>query len=90
LILSKYIFLIFSSDFFENRKHIHVTYSHKGFKNSCKFWLEPDIELDTNKTGDFSKKELAEIENLVNTHKELLFEQLNKFHNGETVKSIKL
>ncbi len=90
LLLGKYIFLIFSSDFFENRKHIHVTFSHKGFKKSCKFWLEPKIELDENKKGDFSNKELKEIEKLIIKYKKQLLEQLEKFYNGKKIKSIKI
>ena len=43
LILANYIFLIYGSDIHEKRKHVHVTYAHRGFKRSCKFWLEPDI-----------------------------------------------
>lgn len=65
LILSKYIFVIYGTDIYEARKHIHVTYKHKGNKTSCKFWLEPQIELDENKKGDFTSKELVEIKNLI-------------------------
>ena len=43
LILANYIFLIYGSDIHEKRKHVHVSYAHRGFKRSCKFWLEPDI-----------------------------------------------
>lgn len=45
LSLSNYIFLIYGSDIYETRKHIHVTYAHRGFKRSCKFWLEPHVQL---------------------------------------------
>jgi len=37
LILANYIFLIYGSDIYETRKHIHVTYSHRvsnGLANS--------------------------------------------------------
>lgn len=30
LILAKYIFLIYGTDIYEKRKHIHVTYTHRG------------------------------------------------------------
>jgi len=89
LILAKYIFLIYGSDIFETRKHIHVTYNHRGFKRSCKFWLEPEISLDENKTGDFSDKELREIENLIIENRELLIEQLALFYKNEPVKAIR-
>ncbi|WP_423147592.1 DUF4160 domain-containing protein [Rubrolithibacter danxiaensis] len=89
LILAKYIFLIYGSDIYEIRKHIHVTYSYRGFKRSCKFWLEPLIELDKNKKGDFSDKELLEIENLIMEHKELLLKQLELFYSNQSVKAIR-
>lgn len=89
LILAKYVFLIYGSDIFELRKHIHVTYNHRGFKRSCKFWLEPEISLDENKTGDFSEKELREIENLIRENLEILTEQLALFYNSEPVKAIR-
>jgi hypothetical protein len=61
LIFAKYIFLIYGSDIYESRKHIHVTYNHRGFKKACKFWIEPEIVLDESKIGDFTEKELREI-----------------------------
>jgi hypothetical protein len=63
LILSRYIFLIYGSDIYESRKHIHVTYNRRGFKRACKFWLEPTIEIDSNKKGEFTTIELNEIQN---------------------------
>ena len=90
LILSRYIFLIYGVDITELRRHIHCTYAHKGFKRSCKFWLEPAVELDTNKTGDFTEKELNEIKLLIIEHKEILLAQLDCFYNHEQVKAIRL
>lgn len=89
LILTKYIFLIYSVDIKELRKHIHVTYNVGGYKKSCKFWLEPKVELDENKRGNFTEIELKEIEKLVNENKELILQQLNLFYKGIPVKSIK-
>jgi len=89
LILAKYIFLIYGSDIFERRKHIHCTYAHRGYKKSCKFWLEPDIELDINKTGDFTEKELREIQQLIEDNKDILLQQLERFYNNEPVKAIR-
>ena len=89
LILAKYVFLIYGSDIFEIRKHIHVTYNHRGFKRSCKFWLEPEISLDESKAGDFSGKELREIENLIRENQELLTNQLDLFYKNEPVKAIR-
>ncbi len=90
LILSRYIFLIYGSDINEIRRHIHCTYAHKGFKRSCKFWLEPVIELDENKMGDFSEKDLNEIKQLIIQNKETILEQLERFYNNEPVKAIRL
>jgi hypothetical protein len=90
LILAKYIFLIYSEDIYEARKHIHVTYSHKGYKKSCKFWLEPQIEMDEKKVGDFSDIELNEIKMLILKHKEIILQQLQLFYNNKSVKAIRL
>lgn len=55
LILANYVFLIYGSDIYEKRRHVHVTYNHRGFKRACKFWLEPEIEIDLGKVGDFKE-----------------------------------
>ena len=39
LILANYIFLIFGTDIYERRKHVHVTYNHRGFKSYKKMSL---------------------------------------------------
>ena len=89
LVLARYVFLIYGSDIYETRRHIHVTFSHTGFKRACKFWLEPNIELDKNKKGDFSEVELNEIKKLVAEHKGILLKQLELFYNNKTVKAIR-
>ena len=89
LVLVKYVFLIYSIDINETRKHIHVTRNVAGYKKSCKFWLEPEIELDENKKGDFSAIELREIERLIEENKEVILQQLNLFYAGKPVKSIR-
>jgi hypothetical protein len=63
LILAKYIFLIYGSDIYEARRHVHVTYNHRGFKRACKFWIEPTAQLDDSKKGDFNSRELIERKN---------------------------
>ncbi len=90
LILAKYIFLIYGSDIHETRRHIHVTHTRRGYKKSCKFWLEPEIQIDENKTGEFSTKELGEIEKLIEEHKEVLLQQLDEFYTGNRVTAIRL
>ena len=89
LILSKYMFLIYATDIYELRKHIHVSYNYRGLNKSCKFWLEPDIKLDENKKGDFTAKELSEIKKLIIEHQHLLHKQLELFYNYQQVKAIK-
>jgi hypothetical protein len=90
LILAKYIFLVYGSDLIEERKHIHVTYARRGFKRSCKFWLEPDIELVENKKGEFTEKELNEIKKLIKIHQRTLLDQLALFYENKEVKAIRL
>lgn len=89
LVLTKYVFLVYSVDIHELRKHIHVTYNVAGYKKSCKFWIEPKIELDENKKGTFSEIELREIEQLIEDNKEIILQQLNLFYEGKSVKSIR-
>lgn len=55
-----YRFFFFSRE--EDRMHVHVI-SGVG---EAKFWLEPEIELAKN--YNFSRKQLKEIESLVETH----------------------
>lgn len=89
LILARYIFLIYGADIYETRKHVHVTLSHRGFKRACKFWLEPKVELDKDKKGDFSEVELNKIEKLVMEHKKVLLEQLALFYSNKPLKAIR-
>jgi hypothetical protein len=89
LILAKYIFLIYGSDIYESRRHIHITYAQRGYKKSCKFWLEPQIELDENKAGNFTRAELIEISKLIIEHKDLILQQLDLFYAQQTVKAIR-
>ena len=89
LVLLRYIFLIYSIDINETKRHIHVTHNVAGYKKSCKFWLEPEVMLDENKKGDFTETELREIRKLIEENKELILQQLELFYEGKPVKSIK-
>ena len=89
LILAKYIFLVYGNDIYETRKHIHVTFSYKGFKRACKFWLEPKIELDIKKKGDFSERELNEIKKVIIENKDILLKQLELFYANKSIKAIR-
>ncbi len=89
LILARYIFLIYGSDINETRRHVHVTHAVRGYKKSCKFWLEPDVLLDANKTGEFSETELTEIRKLIIEHKKVILKQLDLFYKGQPVKAVR-
>ncbi len=89
LVLLKYVFLIYSVDITETRRHIHVTHNVAGYKNSCKFCLEPEVMLDENIKGDFPEIELREIRRLIEENKELILQQLDLFYKGQPVTSIK-
>lgn len=58
-------------------------------KSPATFWLEPEIELDQNKRGNFTEVELNEIQKLIEEYKELILQQLDLFYQGQHVKSIK-
>ena len=60
--IKSYRFFFFSRE--ELRKHIHI-YSQDG---EAKFWLEPQIELSKN--YNFSKKQLNEIETIIEKYYE--------------------
>jgi hypothetical protein len=89
LILARYIFLIYGSDIHETRRHVHVTYAHRGHKKSCKFWLEPEITVDTKKQGDFTTQELREIKTLLQEHLHDLNAQLDRFYADQQVTAIR-
>lgn len=89
LVLLRYVFLIYSIDINETRRHIHVTHNVAGYKKSCKFWLEPQVLPDENKRGDFTDVELREIRRLIEANKETILIQLDLFYQGKPVKSIR-
>ena len=55
-----YRFFFFSRE--ESRTHVHVVSA----EGEAKFWLDPDIELA--KSYRFSRAQLKEIEQLIETH----------------------
>ena len=87
LILSKYIFLVFSADINEKRRHIHITDKKGNLEKLCKYWLEPEIVLEYN--YGFNEKELNKIKKLIKDNFVIINNQLDKFFSGEPVKSIK-
>ena len=84
----KYVFLIYSSDIAEERKHIHVESTKGKFRTTAKFWLEPNIELVD--AGDFSKVEINKIRKLIKNNLSILKKQIDKFTLGKKIKTIKL
>ena len=87
LIYWKYVFLVFSADINERRKHVHIRDNKGRYTNLCKFRLEPEIEIEYN--HGFTKTELNEIEKLIGGNKELLLNQLDLFYKGKKVKAIR-
>jgi hypothetical protein len=75
----KYVFLIYSSDLSENRKHIHVEAGKGRFRKSVKFWLEPDVELVD--SGDFTIRELK----IINENKLTIILQIEKKISGRRI-----
>lgn len=71
---SGYRFFFFSRE--ETRMHVHVV-SGEG---EAKFWLEPEIELVKN--YQFSRKQLNEIETLIEEHKNELISAWQQHFGG--------
>ncbi len=86
LILLNYVFFVFSSDVKENRRHIHVTDKKRDIERVCKFWIEPEVEFDSN--VGFSKKELNEIKKILQSNITIIHDQLDLFYTHKKVKSI--
>ena len=68
---SIWIFTIFGTDIFENRKHVHV--GRKGIEQLCKIWLEPVVEIAT--VGELSISEQREVLRIVSLYREELVQQ---------------
>ncbi len=69
-----YRFFFFSKE--EERMHVHIV-SGDG---EAKFWLEPKIELAKN--CHYSRKQLKEIESLIEGHYNVLFSAWQKYFSG--------
>ena len=90
LILAKYIFLIYSADIYEKRRHnIYIAHTLIEDINHPVNFGEPIIEVDPNKKGDFSNKELNEIGKLIEENTDIINHQLNRFYRNKTVKAIR-
>ena len=91
IILKKYIILIFSIDFFENRRHVHVS-NKAGKEKLCKFWLEEKgkRKITLSKNDGFTIKELNVIEEYIIKNIEYIEEQLDNFYNGKQITTKKI
>ncbi|UFH53605.1 DUF4160 domain-containing protein [Spirosoma sp. KNUC1025] len=81
-----WIFTIFGTDIFENRKHVHV--GRKGTEKLCKIWLEPDVTVA--KPGELSASEQREVLAITDLYKDELIRQWRQFLAGQKVETIKI
>jgi len=81
-----WIFTIFGTDIFENRKHVHI--GRKGTEQLCKVWLEPDVEMA--KSGELSLSEQREVLQITVLYREELIQQWEQFLSGQKVEIIKI
>lgn len=73
-----WIFTIFGTDIFENRKHIHV--GRKGTVKLCKIWLEPNVEIA--RPGELSVSEQRDVVKIAELYQDDLIRQWNQFLTG--------
>ena len=86
LIVKVFVFLLFSKDIYEGRRHVHILSKKKRIRSVAKFWIEPDIELVH--PGNFNKKELNEIMQLIDKNLGIINKQIDNFLGGKKVKLI--
>ncbi len=88
LIIGNITFFIYSGDINERRLHIHVEKKKGRYRNAAKFWLEPEIELETK--GNLTSKEINGIKKIIELNKESLVRQLKNFYSGVEIKTIRI
>jgi hypothetical protein len=71
----------------ENMFILHII--TEALNEPVNFGWNPILKLIKNKAGNFSDKELSEIEKLIEEHKETLLDQLDLFYSGQPVKAIR-
>ena len=81
-----WIFTIFGTDIFENRKHVHV--GRKGTVKLCKIWLEPTVELA--KPGELSTSEQREVLQITELYRDNLVRQWDQFLTGQKIGILKI
>lgn len=87
LIYKAFIFIIFSVDIYENRRHIHIVKKSVKKFYPAKFWLEPEIEMENK--GDFTDKEINKIHDIIVLYFEDINNQLDVFFSGNKINIIK-
>ena len=81
-----WILIIYPTDMYENRMHIHV--GKKSMQELCKIWLEPNIEIA--KTGELTQKQQNEVLEIAKTYQTELIEQWKNFVQGLPIQIIKV
>lgn len=81
-----WIFVIYGTDKYENRKHVHV--GKKATLNLCRIWIDPLIEVAD--PDDLSQKQQNEVIDIVKLYKNELIQQWEFFFEGKNIKTIKV
>ena len=81
-----WIFVIYGTDKYENRKHVHV--GKKATLKLCKIWIDPPVEVAD--PGDLSQRQQIEVLDIVNKYKDELIIQWEDFVEGKKIKTIKV
>jgi hypothetical protein len=87
LILAKWYFFIWAGENPIERMHVHVFRNNSQNTRGAKFWLD---NLSVFERGDFTDKELAQIQKDLETYADQLRKQVKKALTGERVKAIKI
>jgi len=81
-----WIFIIYPTDMYENRMHVHV--GKKSMQDLCKIWLEPTVEIA--KAGELTQKQQIEVLEITKTYHKELVKQWNNFIQGKPIQIIKV
>jgi hypothetical protein len=81
-----WLFVIYDTDMYENRMHVHV--GKKGTENLCKIWLEPELSIA--EPGSLTIRQQNEVIKIVKEYQNDLILQWKRFTSGKKVKAIKV
>jgi len=87
LIFAKYYFFIWTGEDPDERLHIHIYRTNSKNVKGAKFWLD---DLSLFDRGDFTEKELNQIEKDLRKHLAVVKTQVKKVLSGEKVKAIRI